>query len=167
MINDFLKHYDYALCYAKSLCKGDKELAEDLTQNVFLSLCSKNITFGNEDDIKKNYKGYLYCAIKNKYITEYRRVRKLPKMVYVSSEQYQIQDNPTSKNIISDKMKYLLHELSIDIRLPFVLDALYDYTYTEIASILDVPEGTVKSRIFTAKEKMRKIIESNNLKTLK
>ncbi len=160
-MNEFLPYYDFAIRYAKKLCK-DEELAADLVQDVFLRI-------GNKSFQEINHKAYLTMAIKNTFINHIRVKARFGDMDDVYEMSFQIEDKTKkgSENLMSDLMKKALETVPTDNKIPFLLCELYDYTYKEISEIVSCPIGTIRTRIFYAKKIIREYILSNRPKSPK
>lgn len=148
-MNNFLPHYKYAKNQANKIT-NNRELAEDLVQDVFLKICkNKTELIGH-----KNFKGYLSLAIRNQYINHYRKYKKIK---FNDIEEYNntFFTSPYS-DVLSDDLKIAIGCLSEKLKLPFILNVIYGYLDPEVATMLDIPIGTVKNRIFKAKAFLRK-----------
>jgi RNA polymerase sigma-70 factor, ECF subfamily len=140
--------------FALSLTKNDAD-AEDLLQETFL----KALLYKSRYIDNTNLKGWLCTIMKNIFINEYRRKSKnqtvsdeSPEgkgLIKVESqkgsypeEMYQVQEITNAVNRLSEEYKVPLN--------------LYfeGYKYKEIADIMQLPLGTIKSRIFLARKQL-------------
>ena len=100
--------------------------------------------------------------LKNSFINDYRKKSKQPaKVDYQEVEQfYNSEDTPsnatvdlrmeTTKDMIGDEISNALNSLAVDFRTVVILCDLEGFTYEEMAKILDIPIGTVRSRLHRA-----------------
>ena len=126
----------------------------------------------NDQDIDKyvegtNGKAWLFKICKNAYINEYRRkVRRPTKVDYEEVVSYQDSEDPKSsaftdlrddlfKDRMGDEVTLALNSLPIDFRTVILLCDIEEFTYEEIAKIIDVPIGTVRSRLFRARNMLK------------
>ena len=65
-------------------------------------------------------------------------------------------DHPALRNETSEEVRMALHKLSYKLRVVIVLRYYHEYTFGEIAELLDLPQGTVKSRHHLALKELRK-----------
>ena len=129
--------------------------ADDLVQDTMV----KALRYQNNFKEGPNMKGWLYTIMRNIFINNYKR-KKFQNTVLDSTEnQYFINasqdyrvDTVTTVINQADIME-AIGELKPDFRKPFTM-FLDGYHYDEIAEEMDIPMGTVKSRIFHARKKL-------------
>lgn len=155
-MDDFLPYYKFARQQALLIC-GDKDLAKDIVQDVFLRLYKMKKELSGE----KNFKGYLRLAIKNHYITYYRKNSKC-KFFEINNYTEAFHESIYT-DLISDDLKKAIQSMDNDLKLPLMLHFIYEYKDPEIARILDIPVGTVKNRTFRAKAFLRKKLKNKNI----
>jgi len=129
--------------------------AEDLLQDTF----TKAIAYQSKFKEKTNLKAWLYTIMKNTFINNYRRAVKANTIFdntedsyYLNSSKGNEGSNPQSVLSIKE-MWSAVEELEDDYRIPFI-SHYKGFKYKEIAEELDLPIGTVKSRIFLARKKL-------------
>ena len=157
-LNDRL-HY-----YALSLTTNS-ERADDLLQETFL----KALTYRDKFRPDTNFKAWMYTIMKNTFINDYRRSVKTKKkfdgtsndfhLIFSKDKVYPSPDSFYSTKEINNKIDGLEKEYKV----PFTM-FLDGYKYKEIADKLELPLGTVKSRIFFTRKKLVKLLSeySNN-----
>lgn len=121
--------------------------AEDLTQEIFLKL----YTSLNKYTLGSNFKLWLYRLAKNHIIDWYRKkkyinskMEEMEKDILLESFQDSLKD---SVEELKSKVRKAIESLDIQFKLPIILRDLQGLSYEEISNILDIPVGTVKSRI--------------------
>ncbi len=129
--------------------------AEDLLQDTF----TKAIAYQSKFKEKTNLKAWLYTIMKNTFINNYRRAVKANTIFdntedsyYLNSSKGNEGSNPQSALSIKE-MWSAVEELEDDYRIPFI-SHYKGFKYKEIAEELNLPIGTVKSRIFLARKKL-------------
>ncbi|MEM6830579.1 MAG: sigma-70 family RNA polymerase sigma factor [Bacteroidota bacterium] len=160
--NEFMPHIDSMYNFAYRLT-FDEDDAKDLVQDTYL----KAYRFINSFHEGTNAKAWLYRILKNSFINDYRKKSKQPSKVdYQEVEQfYNSEDTPreatvdlrveTTKDMIGDEISNALNSLAIDFRTVIILCDLEGFTYEEMAKILDIPIGTVRSRLHRARNLLR------------
>jgi RNA polymerase sigma factor (sigma-70 family) len=135
--------------------------ANDLVQDTML----KAITYYNKFKDGTNLKGWLYTIMKNTFINNYRRSSKANSIVTQTEEitssnlYYSSTKNKGEAIFVMDDIKDALSVLHKDYYLPFSM--YFDgYKYHEIAEELDIPIGTVKTRIHVARKYLKKSLKS-------
>jgi RNA polymerase sigma-70 factor, ECF subfamily len=137
----------------------NKHNAKDLVQETILRALANCHKFTEGT----NFKGWLYTIMQNCYINEYRKQRSRGKVVYWMEENMKgVLEQPVrnlgSTVIMMKELRSILNTLSEATRIPFEMH--FDgFGYQEIAEKLDVPLGTVKSRIFFARQKLKLVIQ--------
>lgn len=142
--------------YALQLTQNQDD-ANDLVQETFL----KAMKYSEKFQAGTNLKGWLYTIMRNSFINNYRRLTKRSSFLDTQEEQYII-DNARGYNTFNDgEIKFIRQDienaidtLADDLRITFELNAA-GFKYHEIAEKLQIPIGTVKTRIFVARRKLR------------
>lgn len=129
---------------------GRMDEAEDLTQEIFFKVFNALEKFNQE----ANFQYWIIRVSKNYCIDYYRKKRKEREAMVDNMEQVinVLKSVSTPQLVLEEKEKQKAIRESINalpaiLRSCIVLRNLYGYSYQEIAKILDIPEGTVKSRI--------------------
>jgi RNA polymerase sigma factor (sigma-70 family) len=142
--------------YALSLT-SDSEKANDLLQETFL----KALTYRDKFAQNTNFKAWIYTIMKNTFINDYRRGIKTKNTFESSTSDYHITSSsdkvyPSPDSLYSTReINRTIQDLDDDYRIPFTM-FLEGYKYKEIADELNLPLGTVKSRIFFTRKKLEK-----------
>lgn len=123
------------------LC-GHKEDAEDLLQDTVTSAISHLSSFTND-----NFYGWLYTILQHNFINFARRKNKVEVSI-IDGLDFGYENTP------DDDLQEIISMLPQICREPFVL-SLRGFKYKEISQMLDIPIGTVKSRINLARTKLR------------
>lgn len=150
----------YNLCYRFTGHSGD---AEDLTQEVFIKLFQ---TVSNYDPAKAKLGTWINRIARNHLVDHYRRTRN-DRVTSALDDQIPIADPSAGGHPASqvesresrEKLQEGLNRLSPDLREAVILRDLQDLDYAEIAQILEVPEGTVKSRINRGRLELAKVLK--------
>ncbi|MEQ9467717.1 MAG: sigma-70 family RNA polymerase sigma factor [Ekhidna sp.] len=160
--HEFMPHIDSMYNFAYRLT-FDEDDAKDLVQDTYM----KAFRFINSFQEGTNAKAWLYRILKNSFINDYRKKSKQPaKVDYQEVEQfYNSEDTPsnatvdlrleTTKDMIGDEISNALNSLAVDFRTVVILCDLEGFTYEEMAKILDIPIGTVRSRLHRARNLLR------------
>ncbi|TXJ04971.1 MAG: sigma-70 family RNA polymerase sigma factor [Aeromicrobium sp.] len=141
--------------------------AEDLVQDTF----AKAFSAFHQFKPGTNLKAWLYRILTNTYINSYRKAQRQPKQVSEEVEDWQIAaaEAHTSSGMKSAEMEALerlpdsdvkeaLQELSDDFRFTVYLADVEGFPYREIAEIMDVPVGTVMSRLHRGRRQLRDLL---------
>lgn len=114
-----------------------------------------------------NLKAWLCTIMKNKFINHYRKKRR-EGLMFDKSEDYSLIDtsdhiaeNDGVSNIGLAEVEQLINGLDVGQKMPFLM-AFEGYQYNEIADEMELPLGTVKSRIFLAKKNLKKKLNVMN-----
>ncbi len=128
----------------------DKEKAADLTQEVFIKAYFKIGSF--KEDSK--FSTWLFTIATNLSRSELRK-RNIMQLLPFTTFKLTTDHHPGNSNGID----FLINQIKPEYRIPLILKEVEGFSTEEISKILQLPEGTVKSRIFRAKEKLRELIE--------
>ena len=164
---EFLPHIDALKTFAYHL-SYDEDDANDLVQETYL----KAFRFIDKYDEGTNAKAWLFKILKNAYINEYRRRSKQPtKVDYEDIVSYH--DSETGvlpgyldlreeifDSMMGDEVTLAINALPIDFRTVLLLCDVEGFTYEEISKIVDVPIGTVRSRLFRARNMLKEKLKT-------
>lgn len=122
----------------------------------------------NQDKFRPgtNLKAWLFTIMRNIFINNYRKKVKRNTILDSTDNDYYINSgstavlNDANSNILMDELKAMIESLDENIKTPFMMH-YYGYKYQEIADQLDLPLGTVKSRIFFARKELKASITKN------
>ena len=140
--------------FAYSLTLNGEE-ARDLVQDTYV----KAISYREKYMDATNLKAWLYTIMKNTFINNYRRSIKTRQIIQQTDDLSLVKpakgvNAPSAESQINEKeITSAINALDDDYKIPFV--RYFDgYKYKEIADELNLPIGTVKSRIFLARKKL-------------
>ena len=141
----------YGLCFRFT---GSGSEAQDLTQEVFLRVFRTLKTFRSTEG---SFATWLARVTRNLLIDHYRRTRQervtdsieeqLPMIEEAGGSASVRPDHALAGREASEILQATLQKLSPDLREAVILRDLQEMEYREIADVLRIPEGTVKSRI--------------------
>ncbi len=146
----------------------DRDDAKDLVQDTYL----KAFRFLESFQKGTNAKAWLFRILKNSFINDYRKKSKEPSKVdyqevetYYNSDEVDRQITPdlrveSLKDMIGDEISNALNSLDVDFRTVIILCDLEGFKYEEMAKILDIPIGTVRSRLHRARNLLKEKLKS-------
>ncbi len=140
----------------------NREVALDISQEAFIRVY-KNL---NQFDVERPFCAWLYTIIKNLSMTYLKRTRSR-RMVFSDffSKKRNLADatTETDRKIEQDETARVIwqsiRKLNRDEQEIILLREFEDYSYQEISDLLNIPLGTVMSRLYHARKKLAKIIE--------
>jgi len=141
--------------YALSLTH-DMDDTKDLVQDTILKAYRYKYRFQEGT----NLRGWLYTILKNSFINNYRREQKRNTFLDTTDNTYYLEtpnykaDNDAELKFIRKDLNTAIEILPIDLKTTFNLNA-QGFKYHEIAEELNIPIGTVKTRIFIARRILR------------
>lgn len=147
----------YALLYRFAVrLTGSAADADDLTQQTYLMAQTK---LHQLKDVARA-KAWLFTILKNLYLKDRRSAA--AKRLQTLEAVPELGQTPTDDFLIDkDGLQKALNEIPDEFRLPLVLFYFQEFSYREIAEQLDVPIGTVMSRLARAKSHLRhKLVKS-------
>jgi RNA polymerase sigma-70 factor (ECF subfamily) len=166
----------YAICYRFTGSAAD---AEDLTQDVFLKLYRNLNAFDAE---RGSFQTWLTTLARNLLVDHFRRTRIERASDSLDTPLAGQEDGPSRADRVADprpsqesraaglelkaKIQQALAELSPELREAVILRDLEDMDYKEIAQVLRIPEGTVKSRISRGRGELARLLRSTEGKVV-
>ncbi len=164
---EFLPQAEALLTFAYHLTYNDTD-AEDLVQET-LTKAYRAIDKYNEGT---NAKAWLFKILKNTFINEYRRKTRQPTQVDLNDinpvrdeenspfQSYQDLREEMFQHMMGDEVTNAINSLPVDFRVVILLCDIEDFTYEEIAKILDIPIGTVRSRLHRSRNLLKEKLHS-------
>ena len=148
------------LGYFMKMLNKDLDLSQDFVQEIFLKILEKKHLY----DPSKKFYTWLFTIASNMCKTSYRRVP----FNRISDDGYELNQSIHLNENLADKenFKQLLHgsieTLEFGQKTVFVLRYMEQFSLNEIAEIMDISTGTVKSRLFYATQKIAKQLSIYN-----
>lgn len=144
--------------FAYNLTKNTED-AKDLFQETAYRAMT------NRDKFRPgtNFKAWLFTIMKNIFINNYRKKTKSNTIMDSTDNLYYINSGSTiiangaESNIMMKELTRMIERLDDSIKIPFLMH-YQGFKYQEIAEHLDLPLGTVKSRIFFARKELKNMI---------
>ena len=135
---------------------GDAEFVDDISQDVFISVFHKLKEFRFES----KFTTWLYRITINKCRDDLRKKKVRSIFVPIGDSDREYPTNPFSENIdIPLLVRNAIEKLPEKLKVPLVLRDIEGFSYKEIANQLGTEVGTIKSRIFRARENLKIILE--------
>ena len=169
LLRDFEKtalvYIDDLYCAALRYTKNERD-AEDLVQETML----KAFSFFHRFEPNTNCRAWLFKILTNTFINQYRR-RNKEREILSGDDVNVVQQNLFSRHKVtafvnpersltfrsmSEEVKNALSALPAEFRSVVILSDLLGFAYKDVAHVLDCPVGTVMSRLFRGRKKMRR-----------
>ncbi len=160
-----LPHLNALYNYARSISYSQED-AEDLVQDTYM----RAYRFFHQYTPGSNCKAWLFTILRNLYNTRYKKYKKKPdKVHYEDTDEvynFMVEGEWTSEigdpeseffdNILPKRIVEAIEELPEEFKSTLILADLENFSYKEIAEILDCPLGTVMSRLHRARNILKK-----------
>ena len=159
----------YNICYRFA---GSADDAQDLTQEVFIKVYRTVASF---DGDKASFGTWVTTVTRNLLVDHFRKTRNDRATDSMDAVRGADEDGPTLADRLSDgapgpqvhvesrerreMVQRALRQISPDLREAVILRDLQDMDYREIAQVLKVPEGTVKSRINRGRAELARLLQ--------
>lgn len=139
---------------------SDPENANDLVQETFL----RAFRFFDKFERGTNIKAWLFRILKNTFINQYRKQKSEPGKVdyddvqnfYENIKASEVKTNHIEEDafskLLDDDLSEAITKLPPDFRTVIILSDIEGFTYEEIADFVDIPVGTVRSRLHRARK---------------
>jgi RNA polymerase sigma-70 factor (ECF subfamily) len=146
--------YQQALEHIAYRITGDRESARDAVQDVYVQLLTTEFAFAQ----KSSFKTYLYRIVINKCIDRKRQYARRSLLLKKH------QDEPSGEPATNDFdvhvfVRNILGKMPDHFRIPMILAEVDGMSYDEIAHIQKTSSGTIRTRIFRCREKLRKELQ--------
>ena len=147
---------DYMKNFARSLTKDEAD-AEDLTQDTTLRVLNNYDKF--VDNV--NFKGWVLKIMRNIFINNYHKLVRTQELIDYNVDAYNVPlmsdggENTPEGSMDIKEITEAISALQPTLKEPFSM-YISGYKYSEIAETLGIPLGTVKSRIFFARQELQR-----------
>jgi RNA polymerase sigma-70 factor (ECF subfamily) len=163
-IENFVQSYQYDIYRLALSILDDPCEAEDATQEALLTALRGLDSFNGASSVKT----WLYSITVNLCRTRLQRHRRYEHLTKILGGILRIRSTPTvEENAIQNESDQALwqaiHHMDEKHRIPIVLRYYHDLSVTEIADILQIPEGTVHSRLNTARRQLHEVLQGGCL----
>lgn len=163
----FNDHYDSnfpaLMNFAKKLTKDHVE-AEELVQETAIKAFRGLHTF----NLGTSFKSWSFTILKNTFITKYNKSKKrgivnapIEDFTYALENKSAVRNDAVSQLRVKE-IEACIEELSYKSKMPFLMH-VEGYQYSEISESLNIPIGTVKSRINFARTKLKDILQERGI----
>ncbi len=159
---EFYPHADALFNFAYNLTYNEED-ANDLVQETYM----KAFRFIDKYIAGTNAKAWLFKILKNGFINQYRKKSKRPSRVdYEEVINYHDQEDSNYsghidlreeifQNMMGDEVTTAINSLPVDFRAVILLCDIEGFTYEEISKIMDIPIGTVRSRLHRSRNMLK------------
>lgn len=147
------QHYASLYKYAYRL-SGSSNDAEDLTQQTFLNAQLRLDQLRQPEHVRS----WLYTILRNLFLKSVRRKPAVPLTAEDPAAPAELQGNDF--DVDSDQLQKALDDLAEDYRIPIILYYFNEFSYRQIAEHLEIPIGTVMSRLSRGKRWLRQRLSS-------
>lgn len=138
----------------------DRDDAADVAQTVFVKAYQKLDSF----DESHEFFSWVYRIAINESINFKKRTKRLDEYESgVSAALQANQEQAHGAEVLRDEMIDAIERLTMDYQMVIVLRHFHDFSYEEMAEVLSVPEKTVKSRLFTARQQLKEILATKGI----
>ena len=155
-----VRRYQRPIFHAAYRVLGREEDASDVTQAVFLKMVERMRDF----DPRYRFFSWIYRIAINEALNHIARAAN--RTTGIQSEPVSEADRPDqayADREMSAMVQECLMELSPDLRAVVVLRHFAGRSYSDIADAVGVPEKTVKSRLFTARQRLKLLLEGKGV----
>ncbi len=150
--------YDSLLAELPSLTKfayfltGDPQIAEDLVQDSLV----RAIASAHQKDDKTSLRAWLFAILRNRHIDLRRRQHKRPDAETLDGKEWALPapDQHAASSFLHDLGRSFA-KLPADLREIMWLVGVEGLSYDEAAEVIGIPTGTVRSRMFRARELLK------------
>lgn len=143
----------------------NKQDAEDLVQDA----CLRGFQYFNRFEQGTNFKAWIFKILMNTFINKYHKKMRTPPSVQFDKVEYSIDealkeedsktvltDNKVFRNMFDDEIVHAIENIPEDYRIAVLLCDIESFSYKEMSNILDMPIGTIMSRISRGRKMLQK-----------
>lgn len=146
-----LVEYEKPVYNAAFRMLNNRDDARDVTQTVFLKV------FQNFDqfDPSRRFFSWIYRITLNESINWLGKENRLEPLLYETADEGKGPEEELESARVSAKVQGALMTISTDYRTVVIMKHFLGCSYVEISEVLEIPEKTVKSRLYTARQQLK------------
>ncbi|MBD5197187.1 MAG: sigma-70 family RNA polymerase sigma factor [Bacteroides sp.] len=139
---------------------SNRDAAQDLVQDTTLKVLDNEAKY--VDNV--NFKGWVFTIMRNIFINNYRRQVRSATVLDTTEDLYHLNISQESGlttpegSFAAKEISVAINTFSEDYKVPFTM-YIAGYKYSEIAEKMNLPLGTVKSRIFFARKRLQGMLK--------
>lgn len=156
-----LDRYEKVVFNAAYRVIGNQADAEDITQTVFLKVYENLSTYNP----KYRFFSWLYRIAVNESINARKRSRETVELGERAAEGQEKTDSAVLEMDREEQIGKALMELTPENRAIVILRHYQEFSYREIAFIMDLTESKIKARLYTARQQLGRILLSKGIST--
>ena len=154
----YLEHGPRAQGFFLRMTGYDRELARDLTQDLFMRLWASRESY----DFGRPFRTWMFSIAYNMLKNEYRRRMTVMEYMENADKEEPVTETDHLEQEQRDRiLRCAIGRLQEPQKVVFLLRYEEELPLTEIARVCNIPEGTVKSRLFTALTEVRNYCKNN------
>ena len=168
-VNNLNKNLDIFEIYLPEIKKYylslglEKQISEDLSQDVYIKMVEN---YSELQESKKNLRSLMYEVARNIRNDHFRKLYKIPKLQSLESVENILDDQSrvditVIKNIEVEEVQNKIKQLAPMKQKILELKYKHEFSYEEIAEIMNLELGTVKSQLFRTKEELKTLISNS------
>jgi RNA polymerase sigma-70 factor (ECF subfamily) len=162
--NQIVEHIPRLRRYARALMRGDSLSADDLVQDCLERALSRLHSWKRGSDLR----AWLFTIMHNVYVNQVRRSVNGPQFVELPEQEPAAQTSAHAESAVNlDNLERSLNWLPPDQREILMLVTVEGLRYKEVAAILDIPEGTVMSRLSRARQQLRTLLAQGHAPSIR
>jgi RNA polymerase sigma-70 factor (ECF subfamily) len=156
---DLLNRYERIVYNAAYRMLNSSDDASDVTQTVFL----KVFEHLDQYDPRHRFFSWIYRITMNESINWLKKSNRTEPLVGETPDNAHSPEAEAGNEQLSEDMQAALMAISTDYRTVIVLKHVLGCSYREISDILEIPEKTVKSRLYSARQLLKDDLDSRGL----
>lgn len=153
-LNSLVRRYERPVFNAAFRMLGSRDEAADVTQTTFLKALENLHRYNPE----YRFFSWIYRIAVNESINQLNRRKRLVALEEERPSPGRGPDDLLQAGHLGDEIQIALRDLSADHRAVIVLRHFVECSYRQIGEILQIPEKTVKSRLFSARRRMKETL---------
>jgi len=153
-----LVEYEKPVFNAAFRMLNNRDDARDVTQTVFLKVFQNFAQY----DPSRRFFSWIYRITLNESINWLGKENRLEPLLYETADEGKGPDEEVESARVSAGVQAALMTINTDYRTVVILKHFLGCSYVEISEILDIPEKTVKSRLYTARQQLKDALSGLN-----
>jgi len=153
-----LVEYERPVFNAAFRMLNNRDDARDVTQTVFLKVFENFAQF----DPSRRFFSWIYRITLNESINWLGKENRLEPLLYETADEGKGPDEELESARAAAKVQAALMTINTDYRTVVILKHFLGCSYVEISDVLEIPEKTVKSRLYTARQQLRDALSDCN-----
>ena len=154
----YKQFYRYGMNVSNRYAQSEEE-AEEMLNDAFLRVFTKIELY----DPQQSFPGWFHTIVVRSAINYLKKYQNKPLTEDIELAKNIDFSDPINEHISAEEVRYFVRQLPPSYRMAFNLSVVEGYSHVEIAAMLGIADGTARTNMMIARQKLQKMVSQSNL----